>query len=106
MKESTYTISGSICPNCKEGKLIYTYGNELYSDSFLSCPNCDSTYAIKYKQMFLEDVWHISGEMMDVLLKEFEYRGMCIDQKTEDSLFKKISDMIEVFSTGEYKNHI
>jgi transcription elongation factor Elf1 len=106
MKEITYTISGSICPNCKKGKLIYTYNDEPYKDSFLSCPNCDNTYKIKYNQMFLEDVLHISGEMIEVLLKEFKDRGMCIDQKTEDSLFEKISDMIEDFSTGDYKNHL
>lgn len=38
---------GGLCPHCKKDELIPVYTNGVYSDDYLYCPTCDSTYPIE-----------------------------------------------------------
>jgi hypothetical protein len=56
--------------------------------------------------MYTEDVQNISGDMLDIMLEKFEERGMCISTKKEDELYDALNDLVEQFSTGDYRNHL
>ncbi len=96
-------IVNSLCPHCKKGNLIYVYANHPYNDEHLICKECDSTYNIEYNQLWLEDVQHIAGEMIDVLLDEFKERNIELDTKEEDKIFDSLVSIVSIYSTQRYK---
>ena len=97
---------GDICPNCNKNKLVYSYENYPHSTEHLSCyKGCESTYLIKYKQMWTEDINGLSCDMHDVLEAEFKKRGMKLTSEKSDELYEKFQDMLEEFSVGDYRNY-
>ena len=95
-----------ICSHCKEGILQYICAYFPYSEEHLKCNKCDSTYNIKYKQMWTEDIQNLAGNMLDVLEEDFENRGMKLTVSKENELYNKLQDLLEEFSTGDFKNQI
>ena len=101
---------GDICPHCKKHKLVYAHSYYPYSDEHLICygkagDGCNSTYLIKYKQMWTEEINGLSCDMMDVLEATFEKRGMKLTSEKSDELYEKLQEMLEEFGTGDYRNH-
>ena len=66
------TQIGDICPHCNEGTLKYVGKYYPYNDEHLECSNCNSTYLIKYKQMWNDDINSLSCDMHDILENEFK----------------------------------
>ncbi len=95
-----------ICPHCKKGKLKYAYANFPFSDEHLICDICDSTYNIKYDQMWSEDVNKIASKISTQILLELEERKMHITDDEFDKIFEGLQDILAPFSTGDYKNHL
>jgi transcription elongation factor Elf1 len=94
-----------ICPHCKNKKLQYCYKNEPYTLEHLQCPECDSTYNIKYSQMWMEDVNNLAGDTCDYIEKRMEDRGMHLRDDVSDEIFDAIHIIMEKYSTQDYKNH-
>ena len=96
---------GDICPQCNEDKLKYMYEYFPYTDEHLWCEECNSTFNIKYKQMWTEDINGLACDMHDVLEAKFKERGMKLTNEKSDEIYEKIQNILEEFSTGDYKHH-
>ena len=103
---------GDICPQCNKQKLVYVGEGFPYTDEYLWCSEnyekeigCNSTFSIKYKQIWTEDVNGIACDMHDVLEKEFKERGMKLTNEKSDEIYEKLQNILEEFSTGDYKHH-
>ncbi len=99
------TQIGDTCSHCNEGTLVYRYEYYPYTHEHLECSTCNSTYNIKYKQMWTEDVNGLACDMMDKVEEEFKKRKMKLTSKKSDEMYSKLQDMLEQFSTGDYKSH-
>jgi hypothetical protein len=99
------------CPNCiknkleKIGKLQYVGGNFPYTDEYLWCNNCNSTYSVNHKVLWQEDINSIACDMIDALEKRMKEVGMVLDDDKSDILFDNIIEIIDEFGTGDYRNH-
>ena len=97
---------GDICPQCNKDKLVYVGESRPYSDEYLLCYNgCNSTFLIKYKQMWTEEINALACDMHDVLEKKFKERDTKLTTEKSDELYEKLNDMLEEFGTGDYRNH-
>jgi len=96
---------GDICSTCNKNKLVYVRDTYPYSEEYLWCKECNSTYNIKYKQMWTEDINSLACDMYDTMKSEFKKRGMKLTNKKSDELYEKIQDLLEEFGTGDYKNY-
>jgi len=103
---------GDLCPQCKSQKLVYVGSNAPYSEEYLWCSEdyetgigCNSTFSIKYKQMWAEDVNSLTVKLIDVIEDEFKKRNMTLSDEKSDELFDNFQEMLEQFSTGDYKNY-
>ena len=99
------TQIGDICPHCNQGKLRYVWECYPHTDEHLECSDCNSTYLIKYKQMWNDDINSLSCDMHDALEKEFKERGMKLTNQKSDEIYEKIQKILEEFGTGDYRNY-
>lgn len=96
---------GDICPHCGKGKLVYVSGSFPYSEEYLWCKDCNSTFNIKYKQMWTEDINSLACDMHDTMENEFKKRDMKLTNKKSNELYEKIQNLLEEFGTGDYRNY-
>lgn len=94
------------CPFCIIGTLQYKGEFYPYTDEHLSCNECDGTYTLNYKPLWTEDVQSLANDMLDVMEKDFEKRGIVLSNEKIDEVYKKLTDFLDYFSTGDYKRHL
>ena len=113
---------GSICPNCKENRLKYVGASFPYSEEYLWCDEiykteensnkvietgigCNSTYNLKYKIMWQDDVNSLACDMHDVFEAELKKRGYTLTGEKSDKVYDKLTEMLDEFGTSDYKSH-
>ena len=97
------------CPHCPEdNKGFLHYRNEYYPYNIehLSCNKCESVFTLNYKPLWYEDKISLTCDMIEVLENEFKKRKIEFPNNKNDELFELLTDFLEEFTTGEYKNHM
>ena len=98
---------GEKCPHCKneDSALKYIGNSSPFSDEHLWCDKCNSTFLIKYKQMWQEDINGLTVNLIDVIEEEFKKRGMVLTDEKSDILFDEFVDLLDKFGAGDYRNY-
>ena len=101
------------CPHCIKhreefkviGKLNLIKAYEPYSDAHLCCGNCSSTYLLRHKVLWQEEINTLAVDMHDVLEAKLKEIGMVLDREESDEIYDDILKSIDRFGTGDYRNH-
>jgi len=101
------------CPHCinheeEFGEIGYLYlieTYEPYSEAHLCCSNCSSTYLLRHKVMYQDDINTLAVNMHDVLEDKLKEIGMVLDREDSDAIYDSILISIDKFGTGDYRNH-
>jgi len=94
-----------LCPECHKDKLRYAYANEPYTSEHLWCQKCNSTFTLKQVQLWMDDVNNIASEVCDFVEYKLQKRKYKLRGIESDKIFDMITDILDVYSTGDYKNH-
>jgi len=106
MSQNKHNQIYDVCPHCNNGKLQYMYEHFPYSDEHLWCESCNSTFLLNYKQMWMEDVNDIASEVCNFVEYKLERREMKLRDDISNEIFDAIQNILEKYSTGDYKKHI
>lgn len=93
------------CPHCKNDRVILVREHYPWHDDHLTCRSCGSTFNLDYKPLWLEDVNSISVDVIDLIEDKLKERNITADEKWLDNISDIITEALDKYSTGDYRQH-
>jgi hypothetical protein len=101
-----------LCPHCLKhklepiGQLMIIRENYPYNEDHLQCSECSSTYNLEFDLLWQDEINSIAGSICDKMKDELKDKhNIDLDVPKEDELFDLITDYLDQYGKGDYKNY-